>query len=135
MGERKNKSGTIIGTTAKAPYGYGECPACGHKNVHLAEDGTLADPHGSTKLGTGRCPGSGERPVQTGMTGQAHMASDFPLWLCSFLDKNKRVIDHITYRAVSRDDARRRAVEMYLQNGDKALYAGFVVNEEKHGGY
>lgn len=65
----------------------------------------------------------------------AHRATDFPLWLCSFLDTNKRVIDHFTFRAPSRDDARRRAVQVYLQNGDKAIYAGFVVTEEKHGGY
>jgi hypothetical protein len=65
----------------------------------------------------------------------AHRTTDFPLWLVSFLDKNKRVIDHATFRAVDRDSARRRAVEMYLQNGDKAIYAGFVVNEETHGGF
>lgn len=155
---KKDEHGTIIGTTKKAPYGYGQCPVCKHKNVHLTEDGVLAM-HGDLKAGTW-CAGDGQYPVWTpamavrdeesmiaeraeadrvararGATGRAHRATDFPLWLCSFLDKDKRVVDHVTYRAVSRDDARRIAVERYLENGDKALYAGFVVSEEKHGGY
>lgn len=56
-------------------------------------------------------------------------------WLCSFLDQNKRVIDHVVYKAPTRNDARRQAIDLYAKNGDKGLYAGFVVTEEKHGGY
>lgn len=58
-----------------------------------------------------------------------------PSWLISFLDKGKRTIDHVVIKARTRDDARREAVELYLKNGDRAIYAGFVVTEEKHGGY
>ena len=45
--EKKDANGTIIGTTKKAPHGYGACTACGHKNVHLNADRSLKA-HGST---------------------------------------------------------------------------------------
>lgn len=54
-----------------------------------------------------------------------------PSWIISFLDKNKRTIDHAVIKAPSRNDARRRAIDLYAQNGDKWEYAGFVVSEKK----
>ena len=58
-----------------------------------------------------------------------------PAWLISFLDKEKRTIDSVLINALTRDDARRAAIELYARNGDRAIYAGFVVTEEKNGGY
>jgi len=55
-------------------------------------------------------------------------------WLITFLDAKKRVVD-TALTSGTRNDARRKAIDLYAQNGDKAAYAGFVVTEEKHGGY
>lgn len=57
------------------------------------------------------------------------------LWICSFLDKSKHVIDSVLYHAPNRDEARRQAVEAYLKKGDLGQYCGFIVQEEEHGGY
>jgi hypothetical protein len=57
---KKDKSGTIIGTTKKAPYGYGYCNVCRAKNVHLSADGMLAG-HGVVNM-SGTCSGSGKAP-------------------------------------------------------------------------
>jgi hypothetical protein len=59
---KKDENGTIIGTTKKAPFGYGYCGVCRHKNVHLNDRGMLAL-HGSTEI-AGRCPGSEQAPGQ-----------------------------------------------------------------------
>jgi hypothetical protein len=57
---KKDASGTIIGTTKKAPHGYGYCNICRAKNVHLSADGMLAV-HGAINM-IGMCPGSGKTP-------------------------------------------------------------------------
>jgi len=56
-------------------------------------------------------------------------------YLISFLDKHKRAIDSQLIKAKSLNEAKRVAIDTYAQIGDRALYAGFVVQEEKHGGY
>jgi hypothetical protein len=57
---KKDVTGTIIGVSKKAPYGYGYCNICRGKNVHLIADGVLAV-HGAINM-TGTCPGSGKAP-------------------------------------------------------------------------
>ena len=56
-------------------------------------------------------------------------------FLVTFYDAKKRVVDTALIRAASRNEARTTAVTLYAKNGDKASYAGFIVTEEKHGGY
>jgi hypothetical protein len=61
---KKDKYGTIIGTSRKSPYGYGLCAACNHPNVFLNARGQI-DEHGSIELGD-RCPGSLSAPANVG---------------------------------------------------------------------
>jgi hypothetical protein len=56
-------------------------------------------------------------------------------YLISFLDKHKRGIDSQLIKAKDLNAAKRKAIEEYAKIGDRAQYAGFVVQEEKHGGY
>jgi hypothetical protein len=62
---KKDENGTIVGTTKKAPFGYGYCGVCHHPNVDLKDRRMLAK-HGCIELG-GECPGSdlpaGKRPT------------------------------------------------------------------------
>lgn len=61
---KKDKCGTIVSPSRKAPYGYGLCSACNHPNVHLNHRGQIGE-HGSVELG-GRCPGSLSAPANVG---------------------------------------------------------------------
>jgi hypothetical protein len=56
-------------------------------------------------------------------------------YLISFLDKKKRALDHQLIEAANLKAAKRAAIDAYTLIGDRAVYAGFVVQEEKHGGY
>lgn len=81
---KKDKYGTIIGTSRKAPYGYGLCSTCNHPNVFLNERGQLGE-HGSIELGA-RCPGSLSAPVNVGgksiyaFATQMTMDPSRPIW-------------------------------------------------------
>jgi hypothetical protein len=55
-------------------------------------------------------------------------------YLITFLDPQKRAVDNAHFTG-ERDDARREAIRLYAQHGDLHAYAGFVVTEEKHGGF
>jgi hypothetical protein len=57
------------------------------------------------------------------------------LFLISYLDKYKRCIDSQLVKAKDLNAAKRIAIEEYAKIGDRAIYAGFVVQEEKNGGY
>ncbi len=55
-------------------------------------------------------------------------------FLISFINASKGLVDNAHFQG-TRDDARRRAVELYLKSGDTGPYAGFVVTLEEHGGF
>lgn len=55
-------------------------------------------------------------------------------FLITFIDAQQRVVDNAHFEG-SRDDARRKAIELYTRSGDLARYAGFVVTLEEHGGF
>ena len=80
---KKDEFGTITTRTQKAPYGYGLCSACRKANVHLDEQGRLAE-HGSIEL-RGRCPGSHEAPAHVGLRpqpfGSMYTVKFFPNWV------------------------------------------------------
>jgi hypothetical protein len=75
------------------------------------------------------------REAKAFMRGKPLPRESDPQWLISFLDTEKHTVDSVLIHAPTRNDARREALELYAQNGDRAIYAGFVVTEEKHGGY
>lgn len=55
-------------------------------------------------------------------------------FLINFIDARKKLVD-VAHFEGSRDDARRKAIELYLRSGDTGSYAGFVVTLEEHGGF
>lgn len=84
-----------------------------------------------------------ELPTRMHVTSSAHSISGTigagprkgkTRYLITFLDPQKRPVDNAHFVG-ERDDARREAMRLYAQNGDLHAYAGFVVTEEKHGGY
>jgi hypothetical protein len=56
------------------------------------------------------------------------------IWLVTFYNTRKDVQDTLLVDG-TRSQARRAAAETYLRNADRHGWAGFLVVEEKHGGY
>jgi len=81
---KKDKYGTIVSPSRKAPHGYGMCSACNHPNVFLNARGQIAE-HGSIDL-RGRCPGSLSAPANVGgksiylLITQASADHSKPIW-------------------------------------------------------